>query len=334
VRIVKAVLGQWNHFWFESDGVQQAQLFRFVFGLTLFLLYLARTPDLTLFYSDSGIMKMRFFPELLEMPFRYTVLDHFTGTSALWGFHITFLVSLLSMAVGFFPRISALLAFGLHLSFLRRNLGIVYGVDSLATYFLGYLCLVPYGLKRPFLFSFRSQLTQVFSFFRIQPKAARKSSGEKSDSRSWSYLRTTTVGSAAFRLAQIQVCIIYAYSGFHKLRGAEWWQGNAIWDVLANFQIARMDFSWASAFPSVLVAATYITILWEFYFPVLIWVGKCRRTILVLGVMIHLGIGFTMNIPFFGALMICTYTLFLTQDDFVTLGAFFSKIFTAKSVKN
>jgi hypothetical protein len=127
------------------------------------------------------------------------------------------------------------------------------------------------------------------------------------------------LGSMAYRLCQIQVCVIYFYSGLHKLKGLHWWRGEAIWDVLANAQLARWDFSWVSAYPLAIVAATYVTLLWEAYFPVLVWLPRLRYPMLALGVALHVGIAVAVNIPFFGLLMIVSYAVFLRPRHAIRL---------------
>jgi hypothetical protein len=121
------------------------------------------------------------------------------------------------------------------------------------------------------------------------------------------------LGSVAIRLAQIQVCVIYFYSAIKKLTGPSWWHGDAIWQVLANPLWARFDFSWMAACPTLVMFLTYSTLLWELYFPALIWVRRVRYPVLALGVGLHLGISLTMILPFFGLTMIATYTLFIDE---------------------
>ncbi len=125
----------------------------------------------------------------------------------------------------------------------------------------------------------------------------------------------STRESLGLRLSQLQVCIIYFYSGMEKIRGAQWWKGEAVWDVMANAQLARWDFSWISGVPLLVAVVTWSTLLWEVYFPALIWVRKLRYPMLVFGVVLHLGIGTAMSIPYFGSLMICSYALFLRRED-------------------
>ncbi len=121
--------------------------------------------------------------------------------------------------------------------------------------------------------------------------------------------------SIAYRFAQIQVCVIYAYSGWEKLKGVAWWRGEALWTVLANPQIARFDFGWTSHLPMMIIFSTYVTVLWEIYFCVLVWVPKLRRLTLFIGMLVHVGIGVTLFIPHFASLMLLTYVVFLTPAE-------------------
>lgn len=268
----------WNHFWFEAETGPQMRVFRTCFAIMLFIAYSIRSLDLELFYSDHGLIKLSVLDELIPMNYRYSIFQLFPSTTALWIGNIIFLGSLLALIFGFYPRVAALVASVLHISFLHRNIGVSYGMDTIATFYLLYLCLADYR-DRP-----KGQFTP--------------------DLRS-------VVGSMAFRLAQIQLCVIYGYSGLHKLRGIYWWKGEGIWSVLANFQMARFDFSWTAHFPFILTAMSFVSLFWEIYFPALIWVRPLRYPMLVFGVLFHLGIGITISIPFFAAVMILIYILYV-----------------------
>ena len=139
-------------------------------------------------------------------------------------------------------------------------------------------------------------------------------------------------GSLGFRLSQIQVCVIYFYSGVEKLRGSHWLRGDAVWDVMANNQQARWDFSWLAGAPTLVALATWSTLFWEIGFAPLIWIRPLRFPMLAFGVALHLGIGTAMSIPYFGLLMICSYILFLTQDEAQLVRAFLHRGFV-KSLK-
>lgn len=276
----------WNRFWFEANGNEQMRLFRRALAMLLFLSYLIRSLDLELYYSDLGVAPLSILPDIADLRFRYSLLTLFPGVKALWMMNGIFLVSLLFLALGLMTRFSAILAFVLHLSFLHRNPGSVYGADTVAVFFLAYFCLAD--------FRERSEIQRL------------QKTDHQQDIRS-------IIGSVAYRLCQIQLCIIYTYAGLHKLKGVHWWNGEAVWAVLANSQMARWDFSWVSHYPLLFILPTYATLIFEVYFPVLVWVPALRKPLLFYGVLLHLGIGLAMNIPIFAALMVFSYALFLDE---------------------
>ncbi len=270
----------WCRFFFEADAVEPMRLFRFCFGLLILVAYIVRAIDNEFYFGANGVLDLGKMTESFPMKYRWSLLIWSPGNAMLWGSTIVFLVSLLTMALGYFPRVSALIAYFLHVSFMHRNMGIVYGLDMISTFFLFYLI-----------------------FAKTDAAPTRK--------EAWSTMLT----SAALRLCQIQVCVIYAYSGWEKLKGISWWKGEAIWTVVANAQIARWHMNWMANFPLVITLLTYMTLLWEIYFPALIWSKKLRPWILVGGVGLHLGIGVVVFIPYFSALMIISYIGFLTPDE-------------------
>ncbi len=270
----------WCKFFFEAEGVNALRLFRLLLGLLLFVAYVIRSVDNEFYYGADGVINLQKMVETFPMKYRWSLLISWPGKAMLWGSTVIFLTSLLTMAIGFYPRVSAAVATFLHISFMHRNMGIVYGLDMIAVFFLFYL-----------------------SFAKTEA-APRK--GE-----TWSGLLT----SVSLRLIQIQICIIYAYSGWEKLKGVTWWKGEAIWTVFANAQIARWQMNWVAHFPIIISIATYATLIFEIYFPALIWSRKLRIWVLLVGVGLHLGIGIVVFIPFFAALMVVSYASFLTEEE-------------------
>jgi len=271
-----AVWQWWNQFWFESASPAHWTLFRAALGLVLLGGHLIRTLDLELLYSESGIMPLHVMPELLDMKYRWSLLTLFPSTTALWIFNSLFLASLVTLTLGIFPRLSAIAAYVLHVSIIRRNMAPTYGFDLIAIFFLLYLCLAEY----------------------------------KTSKRKW----RNDLSSVGLRLVQLQVCIIYAYSGLDKARGPMWWAGESLWGVLANPQLTRFDFTFFAQWPLLVVIFTYSTLAWEIYFPVLVWSKTFKNFMLLFGVALHVGIALMINIPFFGLLMIVSYIVFLDND--------------------
>ena len=270
----------WCRFFFEADATAQLKLLRICLGLLLFVAYVIRAVDADFYFGSNGVLELEKMIETFPMKYRWSFLIWFPGNTSLWVTTGLLLVSLLTMAFGIFPRISAAIAFIMHVSFMHRNMGIVYGLDMIAVFFLFYLC---------------------FSKTDSKPKSP----------ESWAAMLT----SSALRMIQIQMCIIYAYSGLEKLKGPTWWKGEAIWTVFAHSQIVRWQMDWVSHFPLVITAMTYMTLAWEIYFPALVWLKKFRPWILAMGVLLHIGIGAVVFIPFFSTLMIISYASFLTPNE-------------------
>ena len=129
---------------------------------------------------------------------------------------ITFLLSgyagsLLSLALGFHTRLSAFLAWGLHLSLVTSGFASFYGVDQLANTFLFYLFVFPSG--RAWTFA----------------------------SRSASPRREETIPVGCLRVMQVHLCVIYLAAGLDKAMGSQWWNGEAIWQAVSQpvFQHVR-----------------------------------------------------------------------------------------------
>lgn len=268
------MISRWNRFWFETNGISQMRLFRGLIGFLFLVCYCVRSIDIQLFFGPQGLLPPGAMADFLPMSHRFSVLDFFPSALGLYVVNGIFLTSLLLLALGVFPRLFAALALILHVSFIHRNIALTYGVDMIATLYLFYL-----------------------SFASTDEKELGTPRG--------------MLGSVAYRLCQIQICLIYAYSGLHKLQGVFWWKGDGVWNAVANFEIARFDFSWAAHFPAVLMAMSFTSLLWEIYFPALVAIKSTRYPALVFGALFHVGIGVAIGLPFFAALMIILYSLFL-----------------------
>ena len=115
----------------------------------------------------------------------------------------------------------------------------------------------------------------------------------------------------AGRMIQIQLCVMYAFSGLHKLQGKTWWEGTALWEAVSFYDMAILDFSFLLKMPALTAALTWGVLLFEIYFPVAVWFTKIRGKILWLGVMIHTFIAICMGLYFFSLIWLSAYILFI-----------------------
>jgi hypothetical protein len=269
----------WDRFWFGADSFAQLRVFRVVFGLVLLGYYGLRTFDLDLLYSDLGVLPLASFRELMDSKYSFSLFFLSADRVWIWIAHAVLLVATFALTLGFWPRLAAFVVYILHLSFDQRNPFVAYGFNKVSVFFLITLMLASYHPRSAPIGSLRSSLSSV-----------------------------------GLRLAQIQLCIIYLFAGTEKLKGITWSRGEAMWGVFTNSQLTSFNLSGAAQFPFLLTLLTFTTLIWEIYFPPMVWGRRTRYLWLLGGILLHAGIGITMNIPFFALGMVAAYTVYLSPQ--------------------
>jgi uncharacterized membrane protein len=203
---------------------------------------------------------------------------------------ITFLLScyaggLLALALGFHTRVSALLAWGLHLALVTSGFASVYGVDQLANTFLFYLLVFPSG--------------RAWTF----------------ESRSASPRREKTIPVGCLRVMQAHLCVVYLAAGLFKAMGRQWWNGEAIWQVVSQPAFRTFDLGSLARHPWIPTLAGWVTLVVEIGYAFLIWPRRTRRAWAIAAIGLHLGVGLFMGLVFFSSVMILlTCALFLIPE--------------------
>jgi len=134
------------------------------------------------------------------------------------------------------------------------------------------------------------------------------------ENKKWNTLLILFFNAAVF-LCQLQIAFIYLVSGIDKLKSEIWRSGDAIsyiahLDFFYNPNIALPDNHFLN------LTLSWITIVFELAFPILIWMKKTRLVMLSIGVIFHLVIWFVLSIPDFGLMMIVSYLIFMKDSDF------------------
>jgi hypothetical protein len=192
---------------------------------------------------------------------------------------------LLSLALGFYARLSAFLAWGLHLSLVTSGFASFYGVDQLANTFLFYLVLFPSGRA-----------------WSLEPPSRRE--------------RPIPVG--CLRVMQIHLCVIYFAAGLDKAMGRQWWNGEAIWQAVTQPAFKTFDLNWLAMHSWIPLLAGWGTLLVEIGYAFLIWPRRTRRAWCLATIGLHLGVGLFMGLVFFSSVMILlTASLFLIPEKIV-----------------
>ncbi len=121
---------------------------------------------------------------------------------------------------------------------------------------------------------------------------------------------------------KIQLLVVYFFSAIYKLTGSVWRDGESL-HYLMNMEEFSLPFLTGNLedFGGLLVLGTYISLLYQMLFPVLVWVKRIKIPFLMIGVGFHLITIFVMGVPLFGITMIVSYFLFLSDDELARLFA-------------
>ncbi len=114
-------------------------------------------------------------------------------------------------------------------------------------------------------------------------------------------------------LIAVQICIVYFIAGSFKMQGDMWTSGTALYYVLRNpeYHLPGLDLLFYFAAPSVI--ATYVTVLSQVLFPILIIFKQTRLAAVLLMMGFHLGIAVIMGLTSFGLIMFACDTIFVSR---------------------
>ena len=282
---INALISNWNKFWFApQDAIQLALMRIFLYGTVFFLAFM-RLWNTDLF-NDSGLVPRSQAIKLMSESMRPAFELYFWPDSAAFGIQILHILILLLLTLGIGGRKLGWLAWLLSLGFIQRNYAAIYGADVISSVFLFYMIFVN-SSQSLLIFNYKSKISLI-------PQ-----------------LTTDQLGSVMFRMIQIHICIIYAYTGFEKLKGMSWWDGTALWTIFGNTQILMYDLTWLKHFPIFISVMTFTTVIFEIYFPVMMLIPRIRYYWLLLGAGFHVGIALLIGIWPFSLVMMSTYFLFI-----------------------
>ena len=181
--------------------------------------------------------------------------------------------------LGWHTRGAALVAWVGHMALTETGNLSAYGLSAFAQIFLFYCIVMPVG-----------------ECWSLDVRAGRE------------MLRRSTAAALSLRVIQIHLCVVYLSSGLEKMRGIQWWNGEAIWRAVMQPQFAQFDLSWFAHYPLIPIAAALGTLLVEAGYPIFIWSRRTRPLWVVQTIGLHLGIGVMLGLWRFAAMMIVLTT--------------------------
>jgi hypothetical protein len=143
------------------------------------------------------------------------------------------------------------------------------------------------------------------------------------------YWRTIKISIANFTLVAIklQVVFLYVVASYYKMQGETWLNGTAFYYVLYNDMYSHPLFT--NLFIDntfVIKTISWFTLLFQLFFPILVWLKKIKNVMLFAGIFLHLMIAWVNGIVDFGIIMILMYTLFNSEAFNTQVYSYFKKI--------
>jgi hypothetical protein len=286
---LKTIVTAWNRFFFEPVSPVSIAVFRIAFGFLLFVNFLLMIPDVEVWFFEKGTLSQATAPYVsggagLKL---FPLLP--PGDGWVWAYFVVCMLLAITLTVGFQTRISTILLFLLMVGLHHRNPLILNSGDSFFRISLFFLIFTPAGA-----------IYSVDHFLRVRGGKASRS--------------PVFCPPWAQRLIQIQLALVYFYTFVWKCMGTMWLDGSAIYYTSRLMEFWRFPVPYLNEHMWTIKLMTWGTLIVEFALGVLIWIKEFRYWVLLGGVLLHLGIDYSMNIPLFGPTMMAAYLTFVDPE--------------------
>ncbi len=274
-----------EHFFFAPSNNHEFLLFfRVAAGIIIILHFLSIFGDFNQFFSTKSIIPMDImatFNQDWQLTFPVVIQQLETigisEATTIGLTKITYITLGITIILGCYSRMSAFLLLFLQILLMKGSSFFIYGADFFTSMSLFYLILFPADTVFSIRNLFRSKQKKFTNYMPVK------------------------------RLFQIHVSIAYFFSGFDKLLGFNWWDGESIWKAI-NLPYANrdfnFDFSWMADHSFILVLIGWSTIVIEMCYPIFVWIPKTRKLWVILTISMHIGIALVLNLYYFSAIMI------------------------------
>jgi hypothetical protein len=291
---INDLIAGWNKFFFEPQSPLPVAIFRILYGLLLLQLYILQLlPDYMFWYGPHGVISL---PTVQQFFYAgapvFDTLALFPNNEVLlYAYLYSLILAAVFLTTGVLTRYSALYTFLGLVSLHHHNPFNINGGDcfmKLAAFYLA--------------FSYCGEALSVDRWFK--QKFSKKPLPEKY----WPW---------AQRMLQIQIVIVYWQTDVAKLAGDMWINGNAIYYASRLQDLHRFPIPFLFDNPVTCKLLCWSTLFVETALWTLIWIRQFRYWVLLAGVLLHLGIDYTMALPLFEWAFISSYVLFIEPDDLI-----------------
>lgn len=299
----------WNDFFFTPSDPTALGLIRIATGLLAFWSLFVLGIDLFDYFgadgwADPGVVRLfQTERQPLAWSFWFSVSD--AWLRPVW---LGCLVVLGLFTAGLFSRATAVLAWIIVVSTVRRVPIALFGFDQVVSMLTLYLAATGASGQAVSLDRFLRRFRQA-----RKSTAHLGASGRRGVSTEPGRPAPTVSANLALRLIQLHMVLIYGMAGLAKLQGPSWWDGTALWGTMTAAEFVVLNFTFLAAHPWLINVLTHASLALEILYPVLIWVRVARPLILAAVVVLHLGIAvMSPGLAEFGLMMIAANLAFVS----------------------
>jgi hypothetical protein len=272
----------WCEFWFEPQETSTLAIIRILFGLVALAWTLTLLPDLRPFFTSEGVLPSQ---PSFGLPGQWGLFSISSSYTFVFIVFVAVVIAAICLTLGIGTRLACIVVWLGILAFTRRNPYVANSGDLYVRVVAFYLILTPAAAS----LSLRRWLRERDRF--------------------WEFPRRSVWG---LRLIQMQVSIVYVTAFWDKVStGPLWNNGTALSYVLRIQDLTRFP---TPTFPTnslPINLQTYGTLVIELSLGVLIWNRRLRPYVVALGVLLHLGIEFTLRVGFFSMVAIIALLSFV-----------------------
>jgi hypothetical protein len=286
---LRAIAKAWNEFFFAPQSPLPVALYRILYGLLVIADLILLYPDWLTWFGPNGFMRL----PTSHVVAPGTRLNLFSVMPATDGWALALfwvmLIFAIFLTIGLFSRLSSVIVYLGLVSLHERNIFILNGGDTLLRTTGFFLMFAPTGGAL--------SVDRLLRIYRGQEGVA------VPPRPPW-----------AQRMIQIQVSIAYLSTFYWKSQGSHWIDGTALhyaWrlEEFRRFPVPELQN------PLLLKLMTWGSLVIEGALGTLVWIRELRYWVLLGGVLLHLSIEYSMNIPLFEWIAIATYANFIYPED-------------------
>jgi hypothetical protein len=296
----KQMLERWLDFWFKPQSPTPVALFRIVFGfLVLQSIFVHIGPNVLDWYGPHAVTNFENIKRFwwLNQP-RFDLFLLFPNTDqgvlTLWWIYA---VAAVCLTIGFCTRAASLAVCLILISTHNHQPFNINGGDAMMRLMAGMLVFADAG--------------GAFSVDRLIMRLLFPTFGDDS--------KPKPSAPTGQRLIQVQMAIAYGSTFFHKISGAQWLDGTAVYYAVRLDDMTRHPMPLLYDNLLFCKLLTWYTLLVEGAMFTLVWLRDVRYYVLAATALMHLGIDYSINLPVFEWMFMAGFIAFIEPEDLTKL---------------